>query len=214
MEVIIWIIIIAISLINVSNKNKKKQQNNKGSWQRTVNQNHQSVSNQQRPQGYTTVPNQQYVQGYGQKANQNMAQMQASMNSMQQELKARLQERYGTSQQRAVAQQKSIVSPQQGAKQYAAQQKSDDILRRATANTNENNYGQLEIEALGNNASLGMLAGENSFDMINNIGKSSELMYQVNDLIVMGYQADLTFERDFVSEGIDMLNNYELVTEA
>ena len=59
-----------------------------------------------------------------------------------------------------------------------------------------------------------MLAGENSFDMINNIGKSSELMYQVNDLIVMGYQADLTFERDFVSEGIDMLNNYELVTEA
>lgn len=33
-----------------------------------------------------------------------------------------------------------------------------------------------------------------------------ELMRQVEELIVMGYQAKLPYERDFVAEGMDMLN--------
>lgn len=63
------------------------------------------------------------------------------------------------------------------------QQKPTDILGKAAVNV-------MEYEA----------------DMTNN----SRLMDEVNDLILMGYQADLTFSRDFVAEGIKMLNSYEI----
>lgn len=38
-------------------------------------------------------------------------------------------------------------------------------------------------------------------------------MDQVNDLMIMGYQANLSFERDFVAEGVEMLNRFELQDE-
>lgn len=40
--------------------------------------------------------------------------------------------------------------------------------------------------------------------------QESPVLKQVNDLIVMGYSGDLSFERDFVAEGVEMLNSYEL----
>lgn len=40
--------------------------------------------------------------------------------------------------------------------------------------------------------------------------EKSELMTEIDDLIIKGYQADLPFERDFVSEGVEMLNQFEL----
>lgn len=36
---------------------------------------------------------------------------------------------------------------------------------------------------------------------------TSELMCQLNDLMVMGYQAKLPYERDFLAEGMAMLTN-------
>lgn len=39
--------------------------------------------------------------------------------------------------------------------------------------------------------------------------ESSELMRQVTDLMIMGYQPQLSGERDFVAEGIDMLQNFD-----
>ncbi len=35
-------------------------------------------------------------------------------------------------------------------------------------------------------------------------------MHEVEDLMIMGYQANLPFERDFIAEGVAMLNGYEL----
>lgn len=35
----------------------------------------------------------------------------------------------------------------------------------------------------------------------------SELMYQLEELMVMGYQAKLPYERDFLAEGMDMLTS-------
>ncbi len=40
---------------------------------------------------------------------------------------------------------------------------------------------------------------------------SSELMQQVSDLMITGYQADLRFERDFIGEGAELLNRYEML---
>ena len=201
MELIVWIIIIAVLITRANKKKKKTQQGmyhmppNYGN----MNQNYQGVPNYgQHPQGYQTMSNGQSSQGYQGVPNQNMAQMQAAMSSKQQELKARLQSRYGTpgTQQRQSANQQYAAQQRQNAnQQYAMQQGQNDILRRAAANVGENDYDQLE------------------FDMISNSVSSSELMREVNDLILMGYQSDLTFERDFVSEGVELLNSYELETE-
>lgn len=43
-----------------------------------------------------------------------------------------------------------------------------------------------------------------------NIQAGSELMKQVEDLMITGYNGKLTYERDFVSEGIEMLNSFEV----
>lgn len=81
------------------------------------------------------------------------------------------------------------------------QQAENDILKRATANVKENDTDELEQQ---------MMAG--AHDLVNaiDIDSASELMHEVEDLMIMGYQANLPFERDFVAEGVAMLNNYEL----
>lgn len=39
---------------------------------------------------------------------------------------------------------------------------------------------------------------------------SGDLMKQVEELIVTGYSGNLSFKRDFIAEGIDMLNRYDI----
>ena len=80
-------------------------------------------------------------------------------------------------------------------------QAENDILKRATENVSENDADELEQQ---------MMAG--AHDLVNaiDIDSASELMHEVEDLMIMGYQANLPFERDFVAEGVAMLNNYEL----
>ena len=80
-------------------------------------------------------------------------------------------------------------------------QAENDILKRAAANVSENDTDELEQQ---------MMAG--AHDLVNaiDIDSASELMHEVEDLMIMGYQANLPFERDFVAEGVAILNNYEL----
>lgn len=75
------------------------------------------------------------------------------------------------------------------------------ILKRATANVSENDTDELEQQMM-----------EGAHDLVNaiDIDSTSELMHEVEDLMIMGYQANLRFERDFVAEGVAMLNSYEL----
>lgn len=41
-------------------------------------------------------------------------------------------------------------------------------------------------------------------------GAESDIIKKVNDLIVTGYSGDMTFDRDFIAEGVDMLNSFSL----
>lgn len=194
MELIIWIIVIVVIITKQNNKKKKAQQdmqrmpNQGNAMQQTRNQNVSSM------QSYG-----QYSQGKG-VPNQNAAQMQIDMINKQRELKHRLQQRYGT----AAALPKEMVSHQkpkqqnaaqyakhQGAAQYANQQGQKDILQRAVKNVDENDYDSLKV------------------DMNDYVADSDDLMREVYDLILMGYQPDLSFARDFVAEGVEMLNSYE-----
>ncbi len=84
------------------------------------------------------------------------------------------------------------------------QAQSNDILTRAAANVRENEQDELERQ---------MLDGAQTLVNAIDIEGTSELMREIDDLMIMGYQADLSFERDFVAEGVEMLNSYELPAE-
>lgn len=84
----------------------------------------------------------------------------------------------------------------------------NDIFRRATAAADKMDDDELKKEQT--NALQEMEAAPIEINDTVTLGAPSELMQEVNGLILMGYQSNLTFDRDFVSEGIEMLNNYEI----
>ncbi|MDD7635760.1 MAG: hypothetical protein PUJ55_02335 [Clostridiales bacterium] len=223
---IIWLIIVLVIYSNAKKKKAKAGGRHPQDYQSKNYgrpQNYQQPQNYQRPQGYQT----------GSNGNPNIAQMQAEVTRKQQELKNRLQQKYagaaGTNtrpvqqnvpyrapqqtlqnsmpQQRPAQRTSQNSMPQQRPAQRISQQ--NEIMGRAIANVKEN-----EVDELERNQSA-VVKNETSADVHNIIGiidvaKSSELMAQINDLMIMGYRTDLSFERDFVAEGVDMLNSYEI----
>ncbi len=216
---IIWLIIIGFAIYN-----SKKKKNAKTAGGRQQNYQQRNYGSQQ---GYQARTN----------SNPNMAQMQAQMTTKQQELKNRLQQKYvqaaGTSgapvrqnvpyrasqqtpqnsmPQQRPTQQESQRRPAQQAPQNRPMQRvpqQNDIMSRAVANVKENEADELE-------KSQSVTVEKDTFTDVHNmigaidVAKTSDLMAQISDLMIMGYRADLSFERDFVAEGIDMLNSYEM----
>ena len=88
-----------------------------------------------------------------------------------------------------------------GCRRPQLNQAENDILKRAAENVNENDVDELEQQ---------MMAGAHELVNAIDIESTSELMHEVEDLMIMGYQANLPFERDFIAEGVAMLNGYEL----
>lgn len=88
-----------------------------------------------------------------------------------------------------------------GCRRPQLNQAENDILKRATENVSENDGDELEQQ---------MMAGAHELVNAIDIDSASELMHEVEDLMIMGYQANLPFERDFIAEGVAMLNGYEL----
>lgn len=124
------------------------------------------------------------------------------------------------------------VSQKAGQVPYQQQRPaSNDILSRAKSNVAETAEDsikkEIQQEAVQNsmaNAS-GKIPSASAIEtmdfseekFLHNIGiglvdinQNSDIMKQVNDLIVTGYSGNLAFERDFVAEGVDMLNSFEL----
>ena len=88
-----------------------------------------------------------------------------------------------------------------GCRRPQPNQAENDILKRATENVSENDGDELEQQ---------MMAGAHELVNAIDIDSASELMHEVEDLMIMGYQANLPLERDFIAEGVAMLNGYEL----
>ena len=88
-----------------------------------------------------------------------------------------------------------------GCRRPQPNQAENDILKRATENVSENDGDELEQQ---------MMAGAHELVNAIDIDSASELMHEVENLMIMGYQANLPFERDFIAEGVAMLNGYEL----
>jgi hypothetical protein len=123
-----------------------------------------------------------------------------SVSEKQHELKKRLQQQYAGRSGRL----SQYSTPRATPASDSGCIRSDDIMGRANANVAE--YADNRIEEEGKQTSIPVTEG-----YIDNCLKQEDdcsLLDRVNDLILMGYQADLTFERDFVAEGIDMLNRF------
>lgn len=149
--------------------------------------------------------------GYGSRPMQNQ--------EKQQELKRRLQQKYANS---------GKTYPQ-GNTYQKPMQEENDILSRAKSNVQENAIDNLKNQALQESGggvytasgvmknaqkkpeeqlvSSGM--GNEYLGMVD-INQDSDVLKQVNDLMVTGYSGEMSFERDFVAEGVEMLNRYEL----
>ena len=189
---IFFIILIWIVVANIK-KGQKKSRTTIPNQPRQANQPRQTGQYGQRPAangnsshpvqnaGYGTRPavNSGYQQQPG-----NVQQNYVQNRENQQQLKNRLQQKYGS--------RPAAAEPVQK-KRCAA----DDIIERAISNVKENE----QDETL---ATTQIVSGQ-AF-----VPEESELMKQVENLIVKGYSGDLTFERDFVAEGVEMLNRFEI----
>ena len=100
-----------------------------------------------------------------------------------------------------------------------------DILSRAKQNVQENNEDllkdadRMQHEAARGAADTPILtpSGKVAMKGIQPVGQQigagfdedCDIMQKLNDLMIMGYSGNLEFDRDFIAEGVDMLNSYQ-----
>lgn len=140
-------------------------------------------------------------------------QMQQIWNSMQNTVQSGMNALNQTYQQRAQQSQRPQQRPQQS---------NPDIVQRAVKNNTRfaDDTTQKELETMhGHSEAQQRLAQEHSrncqtlhtkaADGAKIIEAETQSMFgSVEDLIAMGYSGNLEFERDFLGEGLDMINNF------
>ena len=144
-------------------------------------------------------------------------QMQQIWNSMQNTVQSGMNALNQTYQQRPQPQmQQRAQQPQR------PQQSNPDIVQRAVKNNARfaDDTTRKELEAMhGHSEAQQRMAQEHSrncqtlhtkaADGAKIIEAETQSMFgSVNDLIAMGYSGNLEFERDFLGEGLDMINNF------
>lgn len=104
-------------------------------------------------------------------------------------------------------------------------QKNQDILSRAKQNVQENDEDLLkEADRMQHEAARGAAdtpvltpSGKVAMQRVQPVGQQigagfdedCDIMQKLNDLMIMGYSGNLEFDRDFIAEGVDMLNSYQ-----
>ena len=144
-------------------------------------------------------------------------QMQRIWNSMQNTVQSGMNALNQTYQQKPQPQMKQRVQPQQ-----RPQQSNPDIVQRAVKNNARfaDDTTQKELETMhGHSEAQQRMTQEHSrncqtlhtkaADGAKIIEAETQSMFgSVEDLIAMGYSGNLEFERDFLGEGLDMINNF------
>lgn len=84
---------------------------------------------------------------------------------------------------------------------------SSDVLTRAKHNVAEDFSSQPSSVPPKEAASFYETPQSSSTSPMVFIEESEDLMKQVEDLMVLGYQSQLPYQRDFLAEGMELLNN-------
>ncbi len=199
--IIVWMIVLWVIINNV----KKNQKVEKG-----------APSQQNVPQRSQSAPSQQNVA-------QRKPSTYTSNSSSQEELKQRLSQKYGSG--KYAQKKQTTVSVQSASKPQT------DILARAAANVSEDFEEKPEktvateeiVKDLVNKKMEGMTQTQiveeadaiaevdlyKVFD-IPQVQQDSELMKTVSDLMAKGVSTEVPFQRDFVAEGMEMINSMTL----
>lgn len=200
MDVIIWAIILgAVFYINKKSKNAggKNTQPNK-------------PRPQQRPQ---------VQQIWNSMQNTVQSGMNALNQTYQQKPQPQMQQRAHQPQKPQMQQRVQQPRPQQ---RVQPQQSNPDIVQRAMKNNARfaDDTTQKELETMhGHSEAQQKMAQEHSRNCQTLHAKAAEgakvieaetqsMFGSVEDLIAMGYSGNLEFERDFLGEGLDMINNF------
>lgn len=198
MDIISLIIIIAI-IKKVIEKNKEKDkkgrkqsQNISGEWVQQRINDFANATPQQRQKVYADTVAQLREKGYV----DTVAQQRAT--------KERLERKYGKA--------ASQTSYQKASKPQT------DILSRAKTNVKEESADKFKQQAHAEVCSEYRSHAKTSPDLQAHKGHSpecdfegeSDILKRVNDLMIMGYDGALEFDRDFIAEGVEMLNSFSL----
>ncbi len=195
MDIIFLLIIIGVILSKAQKKKAKEAEQPKPNQPRTA----QPVPNREfrpkpsQPKPNQPVPNQPRTAQRTQPTHPTQrTQPSAEERLKMQNLKAELQKKHGSAKK---AQQKPTVD--------ILLPKEENIVNRASDNVLENDADILRMQ-------MDAAREDNYGSSIAGIQMESPLMKEVEDLMIKGYSGGLTNPRDFVAEGIALLNSYEL----
>ena len=195
MDIIFLVIIIGVILSKAQKKKAKEAEQPKPNQPRTA----QPVPNREfrpkpsQPKPNQPVPNQPRTAQRTQPTHPTQrTQPSAELRLKMQNLKAELQKKHGSAKK---AQQKPTVD--------ILLPKEENIVNRASDNVLENDADILRMQ-------MDAAREDNYGSSIAGIQMESPLMKEVEDLMIKGYSGGLTNPRDFVAEGIALLNSYEL----
>ena len=195
MDIIFLLIIIGVILSKAQKKKAKEAEQPKPNQPRTA----QPVPNREfrpkpsQPKPNQPVPNQPRTAQRTQPTHPTQrTQPSAEERLKMQNLKAELQKKHGSAKK---AQQKPTVD--------ILLPKEENIVNRASDNVLENDADILRMQ-------MDAAREDNYGSSIAGIQMESPLIKEVEDLMIKGYSGGLTNPRDFVAEGIALLNSYEL----
>lgn len=193
MDIIFLLIAIAVIISKVQKKKEKEaksktaQPNQPRPAQAVLNRDVQPRPKTNQARQAQPVPNRPYQSQTAQRT-----QPSAEERLKMQNLKAELQKKHGSAKK---AQQKPTVD--------ILLPKEENIVNRAADNVQENDADILRMQ-------MDAAREDNYGSGIAGIQMESPLMKEVEDLMIKGYSGGLSNPRDFVAEGIALLNSYEL----
>lgn len=195
MDIIFLVIIIGVILSKAQKKKAKEAEQPKPNQPRTA----QPVPNREfrpkpsQPKPNQPVPNQPRTAQRTQPTHPTQpTQPTAEERMKMQNLKAELQKKYASAKKPQVKPVVDTILP-----------KEENIVNRAADHVLENEADILRMQ-------MDAAREDNYGSSIAGIQMESPLMKEVEDLMIKGYSGGLTNPRDFVAEGIALLNSYEL----
>lgn len=190
MDIIFLLIAVAVIISKVQKKKEKETKSKPA--QPIPNRDFQSGTAQPRPKPNQARPAQAVPNRPYQPQTAQRTQPSAEERLKMQNLKAELQKKHGSAKK---AQQKPTVD--------ILLPKEENIVNRAADNVQENDTDILRMQ-------MDAAREDNYGSGIAGVRMESPLMKEVENLMIKGYSGGLTNPRDFVAEGIALLNSYEL----
>lgn len=223
-DLIVIIIIIAVIVSKVKANSQKNER-------RTTYVNGKPVKTQSQNSGYSSYkPNNTYdqaqkMQELRNKVTRNLEQMRANAQNTVNSGRSYAANGSRTNGYQQKSYQSSYTSNLNTQTNTYRQVGQPDILSRAKQNVKENEVDFLkEADKRQHEAARGaadapvMTPSQNvAMQQVKPVGQQigaefdddCDIMSQINDLMIMGYSGNLEFDRDFVAEGVDMLNRYQ-----